>query len=173
MLAQFLEVKPRDFSITSVRGLTNEAREAINEALKAMSAWRNEIADTSEKNGKRVIEKMAAAAKALGWPEQIVDATRTQMLSAVEVQIRTIDHIIDAWEEQLKLPNPMTASPSAMLSKLKTLPGFAPIGSWPGAATSQGLAAMNPLQFWMQLGENWQKTYADTMTVWGKRINLS
>ena len=89
------------------------------------------------------------------------------------MQIKTIDHLVDAWEEQVKLPNPMTASPSAMLSKLKTLPGFAPIGSWPGAAASQGLAAMNPLQFWMQLGENWQKTYADTMTVWGKRINLS
>ena len=57
MLAEFLEAKPRDFNLTSVPGLTKEAREAINEALKAMSAWRNEIADTSEKNGKRVIEK--------------------------------------------------------------------------------------------------------------------
>ena len=173
MLAEFLEAKPRDFSLTSVPGLTKEAREAINEALKAMSAWRNEIANTSEKNGKRVIEKMAAAAKALGWPEQIVDATRTQMLSAAEMQIKTIDHLIDAWEEQVKLPNPMTTSPSAMLSKLNTLPGFAPIGSWPGAAASQGVAAMNPLQFWMQLGEQWQKACADTMPVWGKRINLS
>jgi hypothetical protein len=173
MLAEFLEAKPRDFNLTSVPGLPKEAREAVNEALKAMSAWRNEIADTSGKNGKRVIEKMAAAAKALGWPEQIVDATRTQMLSAAEMQIKTIDHMIDAWEEQVKLPNPMTTSPSAMLSKLKTLPGFAPIGSWPGAAASQGMAAMNPLQFWMQLGEHWQKACADTMTVWGKRINLS
>ena len=173
MPGNFLEVQPRDFNPKSIPGLTNEAREAVNEALKAMSTWRNEIADTSQKNGKRVIEKMAAAAKTLGWPEQIVDATRTQMLSAAEMQIKTIDHMIDAWEEEARLPNPMTASPSAMLSKLKTLPGFAPIGSWPGAAASQGLAAMNPLQFWMQLGENWQKTYADTMTVWGKRINLS
>ena len=164
MVAEFQETKSRDFNLTSVPGLTNEARGAVDEALKAMSAWRNEIADTSEKNGKRVIEKMAAAAKALGWPEQIVDATRTQMLSAVEVQIKTIDHIIDAWEEQLKQPNPMTASPSAMLSKLSS---FAhPItfsAAWP----------MNPLQFWTQLGEQWQKSCADTMTVWGKRINLS
>ena len=171
MLAQFLEVKPRDFSVTSVRGLTNEAREAINEALKAMSAWRNEIADTSEKNGKRVIEKMAAAAAALGWPEQIVDATRTQMLSAVEVQIKTIDHIIDAWEEQLKLPNPMTASPSAMFSKLSSF-ARGPVSfsaAWPSAEVFQE-AAMNPLKFWMKLTEEWQKSFPDTMT---KRINLS
>ena len=53
MLAEFLEAKPRDFSLTSVPGLTKEAREAINEALKAMSAWRNETADTSQKNSKQ------------------------------------------------------------------------------------------------------------------------
>jgi hypothetical protein len=173
MLAEFLEAKPRDFNVTSVPGLTNEAREAINEALKAMSAWRNEIADTSEKNGKRVVEKMAAAAAELGWPEQIVAAARTQMLSAVEVQIKAIDHMIDVWEEQVKLPNPMTASPSAMLSKLSS---FAhPItfsGAWPSADVFKG-AAMNPLQLWMQLAEQWQKACADPMTVWGKRINLS
>ena len=57
MLAEFLEAKPRDFNVTSVPGLTNEAREALNEALKAMSDWRNELADTSEKSGKRVVEK--------------------------------------------------------------------------------------------------------------------
>ena len=141
----FLEVRPRDFNPKSIPGLTNEAREAVNEVLKAMSDWRNEIADTTEKNGKRVIEKIAAAAAALGWPEQIVDATRTQMLSAVEVQIKTIDHIIDAWEEQLKLPNPMTASPSAMLSNLSS---FAhPItfsAAWPSADVFG--AAINPLR---------------------------
>jgi hypothetical protein len=121
-----------------------------------MSDWRYKIADTTEKNGKRVIEKMAAAAATLGWPEQIVAAARTQMLSTVEVQIKTIDHITNAWEEQLKLPNPMTASPSAMLSKLSS---FAhPVtfsAAWPSADVFG--AAINPLQLWAQLGENWQK----------------
>jgi hypothetical protein len=64
------------------------------------------------------------AAAALGWPEQIVDAAREQMQTITEIQIKTMDHMMDALEEQLKLPNPMTASPSAMLSKLKSLPGF-------------------------------------------------
>ena len=109
MPRSFLEVEPRSFNPMSVPGLTNEVREAVNGALKAMSTWRNDIAETSEKNGKRVIEKMAAAAAALGWPEQIVDAARAQMQSIVEMQIQTLDHTMDAWEEQLKLPNPMTA----------------------------------------------------------------
>ena len=74
MPVSFLEVEPRSFKPMSVPGLTNEAREAANAALKAMSTWRNEMADTSEKNGKQVIESMAKAASALGWPQQLVDA---------------------------------------------------------------------------------------------------
>jgi hypothetical protein len=149
-----------------VPGLEKEVRDAVNAALKAVSTWRNEIADTNEHNGKRVIEKMAAAAAALGWPEQIVDAAREQMQSIAQMQIQTMDQMMDAWEEQLRLPNPTTASPSAMLSKLKT-PGFAPTGNWPSAGAFQN-AAMNPLQFWMQFAQQWQKSWADTMTFWGK-----
>lgn len=158
----FLTTETRNFNPVSVPGLTNEAREAVNAALKAMSTWRNELVETSEKNGKRVSEKMFAAAAALGWPQQIVDAARTQMQSIAEMQIKTMDQVMDTWEEQLKLPNPM-ASPSAMLSKLRSLPGFAAAGSWPPADVFQ----QNPLQFWMQFAEQWQKSWAQAMTSWG------
>jgi hypothetical protein len=63
---------------------------------------------------------MAAAARALGWPEHIVDATRAQLQSITKMQIQMMDQMMDAWEEQIKSPNPMTV-PSAMLSKLKVL----------------------------------------------------
>jgi hypothetical protein len=158
-------VEPRSFNPMSVPGLTNEAREAVNAALKAMSAWRNEMTDTSEKNGKQVIERMAVAAAALGWPEQIVDAARTQLQIISEMQIQTVDRMMDAWVEQLKLPNPMAASPSAMLSKLRCLPSVGT--AWPNAEAFQK-AAMNPLQFWMQFAEQCQKSWAETMTFWSK-----
>jgi hypothetical protein len=45
---------------------------------------------------------MAAAARELGWPEQIVDATRTQLQSITKVQIQMIDQMMDIWEEQIK-----------------------------------------------------------------------
>lgn len=167
MPANFLDTQPRNFNPVSAPALTNEAREAVNAALKALSTWRNELADVSEKNGKRVLERMAAAAAALGWPEQIVDAARTQMQSIAEMQIKAMDQTMDAWEEHLKLPNPMTASPSAMLSKLTSLPGVSPAGAWPGAEAFQK-AAMNPMQFWMQFAEQWQKAWTETMTFWGK-----
>jgi hypothetical protein len=103
-----------------------------------MSTWRIETAKNSEKNSEQVIEKMAAVARALGWPEQIVDTTRAQMQSITKMQIQTMDHMMDAWEEQIKSPNPMTGSPSAMLSKLDSLPGVSPVGSWPSANALAG-----------------------------------
>ena len=139
--------------------LSDEARKAVNAAFDAMSIWRIETAKNSEKNSEQVIEKMAAAARALGWPEQIVDAIRAQMQSITKMQIQTMDQMMDAWEEQIKSPNPMTVSPSAMLSKLKSLPGISPTRSWPNASA----LATNPMQFWMQWAEQWQKAWADAM----------
>jgi hypothetical protein len=167
MTSSLGEAKARNFSPITVPGLPDEAREAVNAALKAMSTWRNETVDANGKNGKRVIEKMAAAAAALGWPEQIVEAARAQMLSMADMQIRTIDQMMDAWEEQLKLPNPMTASPSAILSKLKSLPGFGTLGGPPSGEALQQAAA-NPMHIWMQFAEQWQKSWADTLTFWSK-----
>src|SRR5262245_55195885 len=126
----------------SIPGLSNKAREAVKDVFEAMSDWRTEAAEDSERNTKRVIEKMAAAAAALGWPEQIVEAARVQMQSITDMQIKTMDHMAAAWEEQLKSPNPMSVSPSAMLSKLKAPPGFDPM-------------AVNPFQFWMQSTQQW------------------
>jgi len=151
----------RDFNPMSVAGLSGEARQAVNTAFDAMSAWRIDIANSNEKNSEQVIEKMAAAARALGWPEQIVDATRGQLQSITKMQIQMIDQMMDIWEEQIKSPNPMSAS-SAMLSKLKSLPGVSLAGTSPTAGAFAG-AAMNPMQFWVQVAEQWQKAWADSI----------
>jgi hypothetical protein len=153
--------KPRNFNLMSVPGLSDEARKAVNAAFDAMSAWRVEMANSNEKNSEEVIEKMAAAARALGWPEQIVDATRAQLQSITKMQIQMMDQMMDTWEEQIKSPNPM-AVPSAMLSKLKSLPSVSPAGSWPNADAFP-MAAINPMQFWMQFAEQWQKAWAEAM----------
>jgi hypothetical protein len=158
----------RDFNPMSAPNLSEEARRAVNAAFDAMSAWRTDIASTSEKNVEQVIAKMSAAARALGWPEQVVDATRSQIQSIIKMQIQTMDQIMDAWEEQIKSPNPS----SSVLSKLKSLSSFGPAGSWPNAGDVQ-MAAMNPLQFYMQFAEQWQKACADAMAFWAKAANMS
>jgi hypothetical protein len=150
------------FESMSVPGLSSRAQDAVNAALEAMSDWRSDVADNSEKNIKRVINKMAAAAAELGWPEQIVDTARTQLQNLAEMQIKTMDQMVEAWEEQLKLPNP--ASPSAMMNKLKSSTGSP--GSWPGDAFQMGVTS--PLQFWMSFAGHWQKAWTDMMTTWSK-----
>jgi len=160
---KFADVTQRRFSPVSLPGLSNKARDAVNEALEAMSDWRVEAADDNERNSKKVIDKMAAAANALGWPEQIVDAARVQMQSIAKMQIQAMDQMMDAWEEQLKLPT--TAPTTAMLSKLKSLPGSGQTAIWPGASAFQ---TGNPMQFWMQFAEQSQKAWQDMMTLWTK-----
>ena len=139
---------PRNFSSMSAPGLTDEARKAVNAAFDAMSTWRTEIAGNSEKNIENVIDKMAAAARALGWPEQM--------------QLEMMDQLMDAWEAQIKSPGAMTGFPSDMMSKLQ--PGPRAAGSWPYAEGLQSMA--NPFQFWAQVGEQWQKNWADAMATW-------
>jgi hypothetical protein len=85
MQNKFAGVNPRNFNSMSVPGLSEEARKAVNAAFDAMSAWRIETANNNEKNSEQVIEKLAAAARALGWPEQIVDATRAQLQSITKM----------------------------------------------------------------------------------------
>jgi hypothetical protein len=159
MSASLFETDPRAFNPVAASKLTKEALEGANAALKALVTWRNEIADTNQKNGERVVEQMAASAKTLGWPTQVVDAARTQLKSVTDLQVKTMDQMMDAWEQQLKLPNPMTASPSVMLSKLSTLPGL----------TATPAADANPIEVWMKLAEQWQRTWMDMFGASGKR----
>ena len=152
----------RNFDQMLTAQLSDDAREAVNAAFEAMSTWRNEIVN-SEKNSEQVIEKMAEAARELGWPEPIVDATRMQMEAITKMQIQTMDRMMDTWEEQIKSPN----SSSTMLSKLTPLLNFEPVGSWPNADNPQ-MAALNPFQFYMQVAQQWQKAWADAMASWAK-----
>lgn len=165
MQNKFDEVTPRNFNPMAAAGLSDEARKAVNAAFDAMSAWRIETAKNSEKNIEQVIEKMAAAARALGWPGEIVETTRVQMQSITKMQIQMMDHVMDAWEEQTKAPSSIV--PSAMMSKLKSLPSFSAASSWPSADAFQA-AATNPMQFWMQFAEQWQKATAEAMAFWTK-----
>lgn len=157
----FLEVGDRNFNRISEPGLTKEAREALNAVLKVMSNWRDELVESNEKNGKRLLDKIASAAEELGWPEQFVDSTRSQLQTIAETQIKLMDQLTDAWDEQLKLANPKTASPS------RQVPGLPPIGGSQSAEELQRMA-LSPLQFWMQVAEQWQKSWQQMLTTsWG------
>lgn len=50
-------------------GLDDETRKAASEAFDALNAWRNDIVASTERYNARVFDKMAVAARKLGWPE--------------------------------------------------------------------------------------------------------
>jgi hypothetical protein len=149
------------FNPISTPQLSNEARKVVNAAFDAMTTWRTEIQDGSEE----VIEKMAEAARALGWPKQIVDTTTAQMQSVTKMQVQAMDQIMDVWQEQIKSPNPSVA-----LSKLKSLPSFGLAGGWPFTNASQ-MAAMNPFGIYLQVTQQWQKAWADGMAFGPKLVS--
>ena len=155
MSTKFAEATSRNFNPTLAPGLSDEARKAVNAALDAVSTWRTETINNNEKGFERVIEKMAAAARALGWAEQIVDATRAQMQTVSQMQVQVVDNMIDAWEKGIKSPG----SSSAMLSKLKILPNLGPTGSWPSAT-------FDPFGTYAQITQQWQKAWADATAFW-------
>src|SRR5215471_21724349 len=99
---------PRTFDPALASGLPDEVRKAVKIAFDAMSTSRTQIVN-NEKNIEAVIDKVAAGAKALGWPEEIVDATRAQMETMNEMQLQLMDQVMDAWEQQIKSPNASSA----------------------------------------------------------------
>ena len=159
MPSKSAEATPRTFDSTLAAGLPEEARKAVKVAFDAMSTWRTQIVN-NEKNIEAVIDKIAAGAKAMGWPEEIVDATRAQMETMNGMQLQVMDQVMDAWEEQIKSPN----AASAMLSKLKSMSPFGSMANWPGAGPSQA----NPFGLYMQVAQQWQKAWTDAMALWMK-----
>ena len=143
--------------------LTKEAREAVSEAFDAVAEWHTEMAAGSN----NVFKKMAIAARALGWPDYVVNAIIAQVQGITQVQIQLTSHILDAWQEQIKSPNPMAHFPTAMMSKLQSWPGLSSTFEWPTLEVFGDLSR-NPAQFWMQMGEQWQKSWAQAMPAWAE-----
>jgi hypothetical protein len=161
MTSTSAEESARSFDPASLAGLSDQARSAVNAAFDAMATWRSQTVDLSEKGLEQVFDSMAAAARALGWPDQIVEATCGQMQAVSKMQMQTIDNVMDAWQEQIKSASP----PSVMLSKLRSSSDGGPV--WPGIAPSQ-IAAMNPFLVYMKIMEQWQKAWADATASWPK-----
>jgi len=161
MPTKLAEVSARNFNPMLAPGLSDEARKAVKSAFDAMSTWRAEIVNDNEKNLERVIDKIAVAARALGWPEEIAETTREQMQTINKMQVQMMDHMMDAWEGQLSSAD----TSSSILSKLKSSPPLSPAGSWPFATTSQ---MADPFGVYMQMTQQWQKAWADAMAFWMK-----
>jgi hypothetical protein len=133
--------------------LPREARDAIEAVFDALSKWRDDIGESTERYSETVLEKMADAARALGWPKELVDASHKHLVQASKAQMQTIDQLMDAWKKQLTSP-----AADQFMAQLRTLPG-AGFDLTPEAMS-------NPLAFWMQTAEMWQRNWQSAMSMW-------
>jgi hypothetical protein len=151
--------------------LGEDTKKAVMQAFDAMSNWRTELAELSEKNSNAVFDKMAEAAKMLGWPTDFVELSRKQMQSASKMQVQAVEQVMDVWEQQVKAagtPGQFPGFPS-----FPSVPGFGggapqfPVmgAGFPGMP-DLGAGAANPMQFWMQAAEMWQKSWQQALSTW-------
>lgn len=158
----------------SFNNLADDARKATSAAFEAMSNWRHELNATTERNSDAVFEKMAGAAKAMGWPSEFMDLTRQNMMNASKMQSQMLDQVMDTWQRQITNPGAAFQMPS--------FPSFPGMPSFPaGSAASRvgssaggaqlfpgfdmgSMPAMAPLQFWMQAADMWQKSWQQALS---------
>ncbi|HML30009.1 MAG TPA: hypothetical protein PKE16_14470 [Hyphomicrobium sp.] len=147
--------------------LGEDTKKAVIQAFDAMSNWRAELAELGEKNSNAVFDKMAEAAKSLGWPTDFVELSRKQMQSASKLQLQAVDQVMDVWEKQVKALGAPGQFPNF------NVPGFGNIPQFPGAGSASfpgmpdfAAGAANPMQFWMQAAEMWQKGWQQAMSTW-------
>lgn len=139
-----------------------EARESINAVFDALSAWRDEVAASTERFSELVLTKMSPAARAMGWPEELVEASRKHLAQVSKMQMQIIDQLMDTWQQQLNSPVPQFTAqlplPGTGLSSASHMPDL----------------AIAPAQFWMEAAEMWQRNWASAFSMWaGPRGELS
>ena len=97
--------------------LNGEVRQAVMDAVSAVSQWRDEIAVANDRYLTKAIDQVAAAQRAQGWPESVTAATREHLLKASKIQTQMIDQLMGDWEQQLKSKG---ASPDPSLLRLSS-----------------------------------------------------
>jgi hypothetical protein len=142
----------------SISGITKEMREELVATFDALSNWRSEIETANNRCLGKVLDRTAAVARAMGWPDQAVRSTREYLESASKAQTEMIDQIVEGWKGQLKSSTAPMAIPRSLSAQGPDLasafagakPEFNPLAPW---------------MFWLQAAKMWQRTWMpDTMS---------
>ena len=82
----------------------DRSRVAFERALDEIAEWRKDVADLTERHGERVFDELVDAARDAGWPESVIETTRSQVLKLSRMQSDVVGRAITAWEQQLESP---------------------------------------------------------------------
>jgi hypothetical protein len=133
-------------------------REELVATFDALSNWRDEIETANERCLGKVLDRTAAVARAMGWPDQAVRSTREYLEGASKVQTEMIDRIMEGWKRQLKSSTAPMAFPRSLSEHG---PGLASMF----AGAKPEFNPLAPWMFWLQAAEMWQRTWMpDTLS---------
>lgn len=133
-----------------------DPRKAFAAVADALTEWREEFEETAERHREAVTEKMADAARAVGWPNEVVEMSRKHLTQVNTFQMQMLDQFIDAWQQQLKSP--------VAGDFMSALRGAGP--SLQGGPAMSDLASQ-PFDFWMRAALAWQRNMASAWSLWG------
>ena len=148
---------------------SNDARQAVAAALHALSKWQNELAAANERCLGKVLDQTSAAARAVGWPHHVTNATREQLLHASKMQTQVIDQVTALWEKQLESSTSPMAVPRNLFDQMRRLPSSNFPGSMPEMFGIGG-QPFAPMLFWMQTAELWQRNWMSAMSLWADAL---
>ena len=149
--------------IRNLTSLSNEARQAAISAFDALGQWRGEISSANDRYLTRVLDQMAVAQRAMGWPDQVTAGAREHLLKASKMQAQTIDQVMNAWEQQLKSSNASSGVPEGFRFQSPASSGSAftdPVSEM----MRLGEMTFAPFKLWMQAAEMWQHNWAAVMS---------
>jgi hypothetical protein len=140
--------------------LSNESRQAVTSAFEALEQWRDEIFSANDRCFTKVLDQMAVAHRAMGWPDHVTAAAREQLLKASKVQTHMIDEVMDAWEQQLKS---QAGAPEGL--GFQGLPFSGSPFVYPvSEMILLGEMTLVPFKAWIQAAEAWQRNWAAAMS---------
>src|SRR5262245_12877719 len=147
------DVMASSSDFANIPGMSKEMRDRVIAAFDRLSNWRDEVETVNERCLAKVLDETSGLARALGWRDQAVRATRDYMETASRAETEMIDQIMDGWKRQLKSSTAPMAVPRSFTAQLS---GFSP------STFGSGMPEFNPLapwMFWMQAAEMWQRTW--------------
>ena len=145
--------------------LSEESRAAAIGVFDALTDWRDALSAVNERCLARVLDRVTAAQRSIGWPEHVSDAARDGILQASKAQTQIVDQIIEAWEQQLRSSGETSMLPHSFMYQMPGLSG-SPLAQTTPELVRLGEMSMAPLRVWMQAANMWQRDWARLMSMW-------
>ena len=119
-----------------------DPHQAFIRALDAMEDWHH--------HSETVFEQMAIAAESLGWPDSMVQESKSQLIQAAHAQTQMLEQMIDAWRARMEGQRQLRGNETSTTAD-------------PARDVETNVV---PAPLWFQATIAWQKNWADAMLVW-------